>query len=79
MHLTENSPLNSGGTVDGPGRVFTVDLAAGKVLQEERYDYQGEEPTPLTEEELVRAAGMLAGIMGAAEIWAEGQNTPAGT
>ena len=79
VHLTENSPLNIGGTVDGPSRTFTVDLAAGKVLQTESHDYQGEEPTPLTEEELVRAAGMLAGIMGAAEIWSEGQSTPAGT
>lgn len=69
VRLTEDSPLNSGGTVDGPGRVFTVDIAAGKVLQEERYDYQGEEPMPLTEEELVRAAGMLAGTMGEAEAW----------
>lgn len=79
VRLTENSPLNTGGTVDGPGRVFTVDLAAGEVLREERYDYQGEAPVPLTEEELVRAAGLLAGIMGQAEIWAEGRSTPAGT
>ena len=77
VHLTENSPLNIGGTVEGPSRTFTVDLAAGKVLQTESHDYQGEEPTPLTEEELVRAAGMLAGIMGQAEIWTEGQSTPA--
>lgn len=79
VHLTENSPLNIGGTVEGPSRTFTVDLAAGKVLQTESHDYQGEKPTPLTEEELVRAAGMLAGIIGAAEIWAEGQSTPAHT
>lgn len=77
VRLTENSPRNTGGTVDGPGQVFTVDLAAGEVLREERYDYQGEGPAPLTEEELVRAAGMLAGIMGAAEIWTEGQSAPA--
>ena len=69
VRLTENSPLNSGGTVDGPGRVFTVDIPAGTVLAEERHGYQGEEPVPLTEEELVRAAGLLAGVMGEAEAW----------
>lgn len=77
VRLTENSPLNSGGTVDGPGRVFTVDIPAGTVLAEERHGYQGEEPVPLTEEELVRAAGLLAGVMGEAEAWVEERSASA--
>lgn len=77
VRLTENSPLNSGGTVDGPGRVFTVDIPAGTVLAEERHGYHGEEPVPLTEEELVRAAGLLAGVMGEAEAWVEERSASA--
>ena len=30
-------------------------------------------------QDVYKRQGMLAGIMGAAEIWSEGQNTPAGT
>ena len=37
-------------------------MAAGKVLREERYDYQGEEPAPLTEEERASLAALLGKI-----------------
>ena len=77
VRLVENSSLNIGGTVDGPSRIFTVDIAAGKVLQEERFDYHGEAPIPLTEEELVRVAGLLAGVMGEAEAWVEERSASA--
>lgn len=67
VSFTEKSSLDDGGTINGPARRFTVDVEQGTLLTQSSVDYEGDEPTPMTEEQMIRVGLELAGIMAEAE------------
>lgn len=65
--LCQKSNLDDGGTINGPARRFTVDVEQGTLLTQSSVDYEGDEPTPMTEEQMIQVGLELAGIMAEAE------------